>query len=186
MKKLNHNIPCNILLAVLIIVLLVLQFLPSYWTYSYKMADSDDIIDLNPSLQGLIWWPVENQEFIWAEDGLNMPTYKETYFNEHGLKLNKKMHPINDVIGMPVASIAFGALAVVFCIFKLKRFWTAIFAALVGVFGVIGYMTVDIFRMNDMWIYHLAVCVAISVISLFSLGITFTNFIIKAKKEGLI
>ncbi len=181
MNKLNHNIPCNILLAVLIVVLLVFQFLPGFWTYTTEEGEI-----LNPSIQGLVWWPNDNEELIYSEDGFDMEPYRVSFTDERGRNLKRLEYPHNEIVYMPVAVLAFGALAVIFCVLKLKSYWTAIFSLLVGIFGVLGYMGEEVYRMNSMWVVHLMLCVAILVVSAISLVVSITNTVIKLKRDGLL
>ena len=115
-----------------------------------------------------------------------MEPYRVPFTDERGRKLKRLEYPHNELIIMPVAVLAFGILGIVFCIFKLKTYWTAVFSLLVGIFGVLGYMGQEAFRMNSMWVVHLMLCVSILVVSAISLGVSITNTVVKLNKEGLL
>jgi len=187
MSKFNHNILCNVVLSLLVIVLLVLQFLPGFWTYNVYDEDGEFVEHQNPSIHGLVWWPREYEDMIADEEkGFDMEPEWVPYIDEHGRKLRMKDFPLNDVILMPAISIAFGALTVVFTILKIKKFWGSLFGFVVGLAGVIAYMTIPIFRMNPIWIWHLSASVGLAVVGGISLGVSLTQFFIQARKSGLI
>jgi len=153
MLKKNYKTICSIACAALVLILLVLQFLPGYWTHQKDKPNKEGVYETDSaSLQEFMWVPSEH-------------TILGDYFED----LFSKDFMLNDPVMMPVITLVAGVLCIVFTIFNREASWTALFPALVGGAGIYGYLCHPIFQMNGMWIVHLVVSVLIFGVAVASL-----------------
>ena len=141
----------NILLAVLMLALLVLQFLP-FWT----------VADRQVSIQEYTWFPLDNKD---------LTKQFETMFG------GKANYNLNDVVGMPVLVFFFTVASILFTIFANDKSWISAFPAVAGAGAIIGFLTLPIYQLNEMWVAHVALAGVIVLISLYGL-ITFVRDLI--------
>lgn len=167
MKK-NYKSVCNYICAGLMLVLLVLQFLPGYWTAQKAKPEKDGTYKTDSaSLQGYMWVPSEH-------------TVLEDYFDDlygDGLVMN-------DAVMMPVVTLACGVLQLVLCAFMSHKSTLTILPAIAGVFGVTGYLGYPIYRLNGLWVVHFVLAVLILIVSAASL-VTSVALWIKAFRQEL-
>ena len=167
MLKKNYKPICNFICVVLMLVLLVLQFLPGYWTAQKSKPDKDGNYKTDvASLQGYMWVPSEY-------------TVLDDYFDD----LYGDALIMNDVVMMPIITFVFGVLGIIFCSIMNHKAGVTLLPALVGGAGVIGYLMYPIFQLNSMWIVHFIVCVLIFGVSIASLVTSVTKKIIALKNE---
>lgn len=167
MLKRNYTSVCNITCAVLMLVLLILQFLPGYWTAQKTLPEPDGTFKTeSPSLQLYMWAPTE---FTAVDKSLD--------------KQFEKSLVMNDAVMMPVVTLIAGVLTIFFTIFKLEKKWVAILPAIGGGFGVCGYLLYPVFQMNSMWIIHLIVSALIFVIGLGAVVYSVVARILAFKQE---
>lgn len=167
MVKINYKSICNFICCALLLVLLVLQFLPGFWTCQKSTADvNGNYPTESASLQEYIWTPAE---FL----------YFENYFE----KQFGKDFELNQVILMPVITLTCGVLGVLTGLLAHRKSWPGIFAALAGVVGAYGYLSHPIFQMGPNWQIHLGVCIAIAVVSVVMLVIDGVQKFLAFKKE---
>lgn len=167
MLKKNYKTVCNIASSVLILVLLILQFWPGYWTcQGNKLKEDGSYETESASVQGYIWMPTE---YSLLED------YFEDLF---GKNLN-----MNDIVMMPIITLACGVLCIIFTVIKKNKSRVAILPALIGAFGIHGYLSYPIYRLNGMWVVHFVLCVLILAVALGSIVATVTKRIIDFRKE---
>ena len=167
MNKINYKSICNFVCCALLLVLLVLQFLPGFWTCQKSTADvNGEYPTESASLQEYIWTPAE---FL----------YFENYFE----KQFGKDFELNQVILMPVVTLVCGALGIICGLLAHSKAWPGIFAVLAGGVGAYGYLTQPMFQMGPNWQLHMGVCIALAVISLVMLVIDGIQKFIAFRKE---
>lgn len=168
MLKKNYKPICNIVCSVLVLVLLVLQFLPGYWTAQKAKPEKDGSYKTDvASLQGYMWVPSEY-------------TVLEDYFDDlYGDDL-----VMNDAVMMPVITLVGGVLLIAFSIFMSNKAWVALLPAIVGVIGVYGYLAFPIYQLNSLWVVHFILAVLILLVSLTSI-VTSIVLWIKAFRQEL-
>jgi|GEM_PF-1238919 len=167
MSKINYKSVCNFTCCALLLALLILQFLPGYWTCQRSTADvNGEFPTESASLQEYIWTPAE---FL----------YFEKYFEkEFG-----KDFELNQVIVMPVVTLVCGVLGIICGLIKHDKAWPGILAALAGIVGAYGYLMQPFFQMGPNWQVHLAVCIALAVVSVTMLVINAVQKFKILKKE---
>lgn len=166
MKK-NYKPVCNIICAVLMLVLLVFQFLPGYWTAQKARPEKDGTYKTDTaSLQGYMWMPSEH-------------TVLDDYFDD----LYGDALVMNDAVMMPIITLTCGVLHLVFCLFMRHKSWLAILPALAGAYGVMGYLGFPIYQLNGLWIVHLLLAVLILAVSVTSLVTSITLWIKAFRQE---
>lgn len=167
MKK-NYKSVCNYICAALMLVLLVLQFLPGYWTAQKAKPEKDGTYKTDTaSLQGYMWIPSEH-------------TVLDDYFDD----LYGDALVMNDAVMMPIITLVCGVLHLVFCVFKGNKSWLAVLPAMAGASGVIGYLRFPIYRLNGLWIVHFVLAALILLVSAASL-VTSVVLWIKAFRQEL-
>lgn len=142
-----------IVLAVLMLALLALQFLP-YWT----------VADRQVSIQEYTWLPLDNKDLTKQFEGM----YGKANYN------------LNDVVGMPVLVFFFTIGTALFTIFTKAKSWVAIFPAVAGISVIIGYLTLPIYQLNDMWIAHVALAGVIVLVSIIAIASFVKELLFKA------
>lgn len=123
-------------LAVLMLALLVMQFLP-FWE-----LESETI-----SMSDYIWTPNENKSF--------------TKLIKAELD-DKKFDPVRIVL-WPVLTLVLGAAGIVLCFVKKDTLLPYIVAVCCGLTGALTYLTSEIFRWGTTWGLHLAIAVVVLV-----------------------
>ena len=132
----------NMLLAILMALLAVLQFCP-YW-------QSEGI---NASIQGYVWFPTENDA---------LTTYLEESVGEFSL---------NSVIGMPILVLVL-AVAAIACYVKLAKYPVIpIMGIVMGISGLWGYLGCSVYRVGAYFGLHVALCAVILLLGLAGLAI---------------
>lgn len=134
----NYVRACNIMSAVLLLGLAVYQFLP-FWITEEASA----------SIQGLIWFPEDNKE---------ISTYLTKFVNRDFF--------LNDLVMMPMITIACAVLGLYFCLVKSESAGSAIIPGVCGVIGVISYLTRPEFQVGNLWEFHLAFCAEMIVVAI--------------------
>ena len=132
---------CNIVSLLLLVAILVCQFLP-FWTVGDKQV----------SIQEYTW-------ITWEQDDLT-DSFEDTFGKDYMVK---------DLVLTPFAIVAGVILAAIFCLKNLKKSGAAFIPFIVGVIGIVGYLTVPILMMGQLWQLHLALCIAMTVISMIPL-----------------
>ena len=131
----------NIVCAVLLILLLVLQFTP-FWHYGDEEPQS-------ASIQEFVWFPSDNKALsTYIEDQLGVD------------------FAVDEMVVMPVVVLVSGLAGAIVCILKSRASAAAILPAIAGLSGVIGYLSTPALQLGSLWILHLAVCVVLLVLSL--------------------
>ena len=167
MKK-NYKPVFNLICAALMLVLLVFQFLPGYWTAQKTRPEKDGTYKTDvASLQGYMWMPSEY-------------TVLGDYFDDlYGDEL-----VMNDAVMMPIVTLVCGVLHLVLCAFMRHKSWLAILPTMTGAAGVIGYLCFPIYQLNSLWILHFVLATAILLVGATSL-VTSVALWIKAFKQEL-
>lgn len=120
----------NLLSAVLMLFLAVLQFTP-YWQFNGQSS----------SINGYVWFPLDHTDLV-------------NYLTE-----NVGAFDTNGVVWMPILTLLL-ALAGIICCIKWDDLpiCTAI-AVVFGLVGLIGYSSIDIYGISSLCGLHLVLCV---------------------------
>lgn len=133
----------NVICAVLMLVLLVLQFMP-FWTYGDPAT--------SVSIQGYIWFPGDHT-------GLSK-AFTESVSADYS---------INDVLLMPILTLMMGAVGIVLCLIQSDNPFVSLLPAACGLAGTWGYLTGAAFHLGSGWVFHLILCIALLALGLISL-----------------
>ena len=180
---------CNIACAVLMIALLVLQFLP-FWTFPacncttkcekldfnancpmcsahYKTCVHIPLEELTAGTDRLDYskeWTVSIQQFTWT------PTFDScdgaTEYFQKMYNTDDYEFMVKDIVLMPILVLFGTAFGAYFCLFKSNKALSGIFPLIVGIAGVVGYLTLPVFQLGAMWQLHMALAAVVLVISL--------------------
>jgi hypothetical protein len=144
MKKENLVKYISFALAVLILGLLVMQFLP-FWT------TEKETVSMN--------------EYLW------MPNEHKSVTKLFKAELDdKKFDPIKIVL-WPVLTLVLGVAGIVLCILKRGEFLPCLMTVLCGATGVLTYFTNPVYQMGANWQLHAAVAAVVLVAGLVSVVI---------------
>lgn len=144
MKKENLVKYISFALAVLILGLLVMQFLP-FWT------TEKETVSMN--------------EYLW------MPNEHKSVTKLFKAELDdKKFDPIKIVL-WPVLTLVLGVAGIVLCILKRGEFLPCLMTVLCGATGVLTYFTNPVYQMGANWQLHAAVAAVVLVAGLASVVI---------------
>ncbi len=135
----NRISVCNMICAVLMVILLVLQFCP-FWQFGENQESS-------ASIQGYIWFPTEHGDL-------------ETYFEE----ATGSDYSINSILIPPILTLVLGAAGIVLCLIKSNQIWASIFPIACGAVGIWGYLGKAVFKLGVNWQMHLVICIAMLVV----------------------
>ena len=186
---------CNIVCAVLMLALLVMQLLP-FWTFPacnctgkcekfrgnedcpmcsvyYQACVNIPAEELSAGTNRLDYskeWKLSIQQYVWT------PTFDECggateYFG--GIFDTKETATtpeyefmVKDIVLMPVLILVCAVFDAYLGFTKSGNSLTSIFALVAGVAGTVGYLTQPIFQLGAMWQVHLALSAVVLVISL--------------------
>lgn len=142
-KASNLTPTLNVICAILMLVLLVMQFMP-FWTYGDPAT--------SVSIQGYIWFPGNHT-------GLDQ-ALKESVSADYS---------INDVLLMPILTLVLGAAGIVLCLLKSANPFVSLLPAACGLAGTWGYLTGTAFHVGSGWVFHLILCIVLLALGLISL-----------------
>ena len=125
MKKQGSVKGLNLVCAVLMAVLLALQFVP-FWT----------VEDSQVSISSYVWFPGEHKDL------------------EGQLTAQVEGYTLSGMVPMPILLLVLSAAGVVLCIVKRDNALSALVPAACGVIGTIGYLTQPAFRLGSGWELH--------------------------------
>lgn len=135
LEKLKGNAKMfNGICAVLMAVLLVLQFVP-FWHF----ADGEEQAAV--SISSYIWFPADN-------DGVD--DYLSAAIEDHS---------INDMLVTPILLLVLCAVGVVFCLIKSRNPFALLLPLASGFVGTVGYLTTPALQMGGAWVLHLLVSI---------------------------
>ena len=137
----NRTSVCNVICAVLMVILLVLQF-SSFWQFGENQETS-------VSIQGYIWFPSDHNDLV-------------KYFEE----ATGTDHDINSILLPPILTLVLGAVGAVLCLIKADQIWTPAFPIVCGAVGAWGYLTKAVFKLGVNWPLHLVVCIAMLIVGI--------------------
>lgn len=186
---------CNIATAVLMLVLLALQFVP-FWSFPacnctgkcekldfdsncpmcsvyYKACVNIPDEELSAGTNRRDYskeWKLSIQQYVWT------PTFDSCggateYFGGIFDVKETKTNPgyefmVKDIVLMPILVLVCAVFGAYFSFVKSDKALTSIFSLVAGVSGVLGYLTVPVFQLGAMWQLHLAISAVILLVSL--------------------
>ena len=136
MERIRNNkaAMCMLVSAVLMVILLVLQFTP-FWQYG-EAGESCSIGEY-------VWFPSDCKDL-------------ETW-----LSAQVEDHDLNSFVSMPILVLVLSAVGAVFCLVKPEKGWTPILPTACGLVGAIAYLTTGALRLGAGWTWHLLICIAL-------------------------
>lgn len=134
----------NIILAVLMLVMLILQFIP-FWSMG-----SQEI-----SIGEYAWLPTEHEDFT-------------TYFQQ---AIGNSNFHAGYVAYINVIVLLACTMGIIFCFKNADDVWPSIFPAACGIAVIYGHFARPVFHMGAMWKFHLVL--AIGMIALTGLSLIF-------------
>ena len=132
----------NVICAVLMAVLLVLQFTP-FWHYGNAGESC--------SIGGYVWFPSDHKEL------------------ENWLGIHAEGHDLNSFVGMPILVLVLSAIGAAVFLIKPVTGWTAVFPTACGAAGMMAYLTSAALKLGSGWTWHLLICIALLALGAFSL-----------------
>ena len=130
----NKRAAIHIFCAVLMAILLILQFTP-FWHYG-EAGESC-------SIGSYVWFPSDCKALeTWLCDQI-------------------ENHDLNRFVGMPILMMALIAVGAVLCLIKPEQGITAVLPTLCGAAGIICYLTVPALKLGSSWAWHLLICIAL-------------------------
>lgn len=140
--KNNKSAMCNVICALLLMILLVMQFTP-YWQYG-EAGESC-------SIGSYVWFPSDHKDV-------------ETWLNGQIEDFD-----LNGFVGMPVLLLALSAVGAVLCLIKPDKGWTALLPTLCGAAGTIAYLTDAALKLGSGWAWHLLICIVLLALGIYGL-----------------
>ena len=115
---------------------------------------------------------VSIQEYVWTptfDNCVGVNDYFDGIFTDDKGTISKKDDDefmVKDIVLMPIL-VLFGTLfGAFFCLTKSGKALNTVFPLIVGIAGIVGYLTLPIFQMGALWQVHLALSIAITVLAL--------------------
>lgn len=134
----NKVMTVNVLCAVLMAILLFLQFVP-FWQYGEAEESC--------SISSYIWFPSDHKEL------------------ESWLTSQAKNHDLNSFVGMPILVLVLCAVGTIFCLVKADQGWAMLFPLACGVAGSVTYLTTPALQLGAGWTWHLLLCIVLAALS---------------------
>ena len=161
----NYKQTCNIICAVLTLVLIVLMFMP-FWVIPEQEIDA--------SISGYLWFPTDHEALEDAIKDWNGIS-KKTDYNE--LK--------NDIVLGLFFSFVLGAVGVVVGgVIKRKSIVAPLFGAVAGVWMTVLYLTQVAFTYGQNYGLHVAVAIVTAVVSVGTLALYAAQKIYKTREKN--
>lgn len=120
-----------IICAVLMLAVLILQYLPSYWTAG---EDSSSIADY-------VWWPHHHKDIT------------KEFRNIFG-----RDYEVQQMVLMPVTVLIATILGIVVCILSPGKIGAFIIPLIDGAMGLYGFLTVPVFSLGSTYIVQIIAC----------------------------
>ena len=139
----------NIVCAVLMLALIVLQFLP-FWTTNEGVS---------ASVQSVTWLPKSANEQA-------VQKYFQATLGKDVYSMLPTTPSINQLVVPALGVLAFGLLGLYFCLTKSSKPIHGIWALLCGLSCVIGYLVVPVYQLGSGWIIHVALGGVITALSI--------------------
>ncbi len=140
--KSNKAAACMVVSAILMVILLVLQFTP-FWHYG-EAGESC-------SISGYVWFPSDQKAL------------------ESWLGTQAENHDLNSFVGMPILILLLSAVGAVICMIKPDAGAAPLLPAACGLAGIIGYLTTPALKLGAGWAWHLLICIALLALGVYGL-----------------
>ena len=138
----NKGMIVNVLCAVLMAILLVLQFVP-FW----HCGEAGE----NCSISGYVWFPSDHKEL------------------ESWITSQAKDHDLGSFVGMPILVLVLSFVGSIFCLMKADQNWVGLFSLACGVAGAVAYLTTPALQLGTGWTWHLLLCIALAMLGVYEL-----------------
>lgn len=143
-KHLTQVSLCNIVCALMMLVLLILQFTP-FWQYGEEGASA--------SIGAYVWFPTENAAVGTA--------IKEAVGDDF---------TIESIVGVAVLLLLLSAAGIAACLIKMNSPVVSALPVACGLVGLYSFLTKPALRLGMNWGFQLALCIAMLIIGAVSLG----------------
>lgn len=144
MEKIKNNKGAliNVICAVLMVVLLVLQFTP-FWHYG-EAGEACSISDY-------VWFPTDHKDV------------------ESWIAGQVEGHTLNGFVAMPILVLVLSAVGAVLCMVKLDNGWMALLPTACGAVGSVAYLMDAALKLGAGWMWHLVICIALLALGILNL-----------------
>ena len=131
-EKIRNNQTAALMLmcAVLMAILLVLQFTP-FWHYGEAGESA--------SISGYVWFPDDYKAL-------------DSWLGEQA-----EGHDLNSFVGTPILLMVLSVLGAVVCLVKPEKSLTALMPTVCGAAVLIAYLTTPVLRLGAGWTWHLLI-----------------------------
>ena len=153
----------NYICAALALTLIATQFLPFWGCYQCSTCGEGKIISIF--------------QYVWFAN--NHKSGLTTVLQDYYIPDFKAM----DVVGTSVLILLTGAFSLFLCVSKPHKTSSTLAPLAAGLCCVIGYLTQPAYQMGQFWVLHLAVGIALIVVSVTIFIISFCTAYQKAKAE---
>lgn len=155
--KVTKTMLLNYLLAVLMLLMIILQFTP-FWHYNGESS----------SISRYIWLDTSNTQLSsWL-----------------GSQIGKQVK-VDDILAVPVLLLVVGAVGTVFCVVQASNPFMAIFPAVCGALGILGYLINPVFRLGSNWILHFVLFIVMLLVAAFAIVFDYrASKIVKGLSQG--
>ena len=138
----NRGMTVNVICAVLMAILLVLQFVP-FWHYGEAGE--------NCSIGGYVWFPSDHKEL------------------ESWITSQAEDHDLNRFVGMPSLVLVLSIVGSIFCLVKADQNWVGLFTLACGAAGAVAYLTIPALQLGTGWAWHLLLCIVLAMLGVYEL-----------------
>ena len=176
MKKNNLVQTLNLTCAVLVLILLVMQFMP-FWLCSDCKEHED--VDKMVSVAEYTWFPEKHKPITKGMTDVYLEVYGEDYTDENGKKYT---FAVDDIV-TPIAIVFFGCIvSAALCYAFSNEAIVAVIPLVVGVVGSYGYLAYPAMKAGAGWMLHLIVALLVVMAALLTLGY---GVVLRVKKRAV-
>lgn len=143
-KSIHLTRTINILCAVLMLALLILQFVP-FWN-----LDGESV-----SIGGYVWFCIDHSNFT-------------SYFQE---VLNNTEFNAGNIALFNTVTMAACVVGLIMCLKNSDNHWPSIIPAVYGILGIVGYIAYPVFKLGTQWGLHIGLCIGMLILAAVSLAL---------------
>lgn len=163
MKNQKITALCNIVCAVLLVVMLVMLFQP-FWSCEDCKSHKDAQDEV--SIAEFLWRPKQHDKL--ADDLTDY--YKEIYGRNYRDASGRKFQfRANEILPSMLTAFLASVVGIIFCVLLRKHFWTAAFPLVAGLGGILGFTMCPALLIGKNVQTHLIVAIVVSAVAAISL-----------------
>lgn len=169
---------CNILCALLLVVMLVMQFQP-FWTCAG--CSSHKGVEQDVSIADYLWRPNQHKTITKEMTELYRDIYGDDFRDSNGKKAKFRA---NDILPATLTVFLGSVVGILCCVFLRKKFFVAAIPVVVGVAGVLGYTSYPALQVGYNWQTHRIIAAVVAFVAAICLLLGSVLFIQK-KRDGI-